>query len=138
MKTKAMILNIILGLVLVGTVFGGESYVELKKAGQKNWIGEDYYFTYEFDKKPQLGTVILKIQAFTQAGVQDTSLKVTGDTGMPSMPGHHDTGEVAFRMNKKGDYLLPVSLVMPGDWQIKLVVQKDGAVLLRGSISFEI
>ena len=30
------------------------------------------------------------------------------------MSGAHDSGEVPFKLNRKGDYLLPVNIVMPG------------------------
>ncbi len=105
--------------------------------GKKIWIGKDYYFTYQFDKKPQLGTVILKIELHDTNGDRNTALKITGDAGMPSMP-YHDTGEIAFQMNKKGDYLLPVNVVMPGDWQVKLNFFKDAQSIFKGNIRFDV
>ncbi len=44
----------------------------LSKPGQKHWIGEAYYFVYNFDKRPQMGTIIMKIQVFTKDGKQDS------------------------------------------------------------------
>jgi hypothetical protein len=105
--------------------------------GKKIWIGKDYYFTYQFDKKPQLGTVILKIELYDKNDDRNTGLKITGDAGMPAMP-YHDTGEIAFQMNKKGDYLLPVNVVMPGDWQVKLNFLKDAQSIFKGNIRFDV
>jgi len=75
---------------------------------------------------------------FDKDGKKDTSLAITGDSGMPSMKGHHDSGEAEFRLNKKSEYLLPVSVVMPGDWEVKLVFKKDNNPIYRASIKFDI
>jgi len=106
--------------------------------GKKIEIGTDYSFVYHFDKKPQLGVSILKIEVSDKDGKQATALKITGDMGMPSMLGHHDSGEKEFKLNKKGQYLLPVDAVMPGDWAVKLIFRKDDKVIYRGIITFDI
>jgi hypothetical protein len=115
-----------------------ETFELLPAAGDKCPIGNDYYFIYSFDKNPQLGTVILKIELYDKEGQRDSGLKIIGDSGMPSMKGHHDSGDVEFKLNKKGDYLLPVNVVMPGDWEIKLKFQKGDQIIYRGSIRFDI
>jgi hypothetical protein len=61
------------------------------KAGQKHWIGAEYYFVYDFDKKPQMGTIIMKVQVFAKDGKQDSSLEITGSADMPSMKGAHSS-----------------------------------------------
>jgi hypothetical protein len=108
------------------------------KAGQKHWIGEHYYFVYSFDKRPQMGTIIMKIQVFTKDGKQDTSLEITGDADMPSMKGAHNSGNQLFKMNKKGDYLLPVNVVMPGEWEVVLNFLKDKKPIYTGSVRFNV
>lgn len=143
MKHAASVLGItgviLLSLILMpGLGNSEENYQLLPGEGKKCLIGKDYYFTYSFDKKPQLGTIILKIELFDKDGKKDTSLAITGDSGMPSMKGHHDSGEVAFKLNKKSEYLLPVSVVMPGDWEVKLVFKKDNKPIYRGSIKFDV
>lgn len=110
----------------------------LPKAGEKCWINGDYYLIYEFDKKPQMGTIILKIQVFTKNGKQDSPFEIVGDSGMPSMKGAHESGPQPFKLNKKGDYLLPVNVVMPGEWEIRINVLKEKENLLSGSIRFRI
>ena len=87
--------------------------------GKKVPIGNDQYLIYGFDKKPKLGTVIMKVEIFTKEGKKDTSFEVKADSGMPSMKGAHETGEQPFKLSKKGDYLLPINIVMPGDWEIQ-------------------
>jgi hypothetical protein len=108
------------------------------KAGQKTWIGDEYYFLYEFDKKPQMGTIIMKIQVFTKGGKQDSSLEITGGADMPSMRGAHSTGDKPFQLNKKGDYLLPVNVVMPGEWEVVLNFFKDKKPIFTGSVRFNV
>ena len=57
---------------------------------------------------------------------------------MPSMRGAHGTGDRPFQISNKGDYLLPISIVMPGDWEIKLTVIKAGKVIFRGRYNFNV
>jgi len=57
---------------------------------------------------------------------------------MPSMRGAHDSGEVAFKLNKAGDYLLPVNVVMPGDWEVRLTFSRNGSVIFRGKVTFDV
>ena len=127
------------GVFSTSEVLGADkSAVPILKAGQKTWIGEDYYFIYEFDKKPQMGTIIMKIQVFTKGGKHDSSLQITGSADMPSMKGAHSTGEQPFKLNKKGDYLLPVNVVMPGDWEVVLNFSKDKKPIYTGSVRFNV
>jgi hypothetical protein len=114
------------------------TYNPLPGAGQKVWIGQEYYFIYSFDKKPQMGTVILKIQLFDKDGKRSTSLSITGDCGMPSMGSAHDSGSQPFKLNKKGDYLLPLNIVMPGEWEVKLNFLKEKKVIYYGSLKFKV
>ena len=127
------------GVFSTSEVLGADkSAVPVLKAGQKTWIGEDYYFIYEFDKKPQMGTIIMKIQVFTKGGKQDSSMEITGSADMPSMKGAHSSGEQPFKLNKKGDYLLPVNVVMPGDWEVVLNFSKDKKPIYTGSVRFNV
>lgn len=113
-------------------------YNDLPSAGKKCWIGDAYYFKWKFDKKPKLGTAILIVQLFDKKGARITSLDVVGSSDMPSMRGAHDSGDVPFQLNKKGDYLLPVNVVMPGEWEVKLVFLKDKEPAFRGRIAFKV
>jgi len=113
-------------------------YPRMPAPGKKVIIGNDYYFLYSFDKKPKMGTVIMKVDLYTMVGKKDTNLEIKGDAGMPAMKGAHDTGDRLFKLSKKGAYLLPVDIVMPGDWEIKLTFSKDGKVIFRGTYKFNV
>jgi hypothetical protein len=113
-------------------------YVAMPEPGKKVPIGNDAYLIYGFDKKPKLGTSIMKVEIFTGSGSKDTSFEVLADSGMPSMRGAHETGEQPLKVSNKGAYLLPVNIVMPGDWEIRLTIKKDGKVIFRGSYQFDV
>ncbi len=134
-------LLILLPLVYQSVHAGSEGatvYPVMSDPGKKVQIGNGYYLIYGFDKTPKLGTVIMKVEIFTKEGKKDTSFEVKADSDMPSMRGAHATGDRPFVMSKKGDYLLPINIVMPGDWEIKLTVMKDGKVVARGRYNFNV
>jgi hypothetical protein len=54
------------------------------------------------------------------------------------MRGAHETGDRYFKLSRNGDYLLPIDIVMPGDWEIRLTILKDGKVIFRGSYQFDV
>jgi len=126
------------GLTPSGPKAQEPEFKDLPKAGKKCWIGEVNYFIYEFDKTPKMGPAILKVQLFDKDGKQVSDLEITGRSDMPSMKGAHDSGEVAFKLNKKGDYLLPVNIVMPGGWEVLLTFSRNKVVVFRGRISFDV
>ena len=117
---------------------GDKSTLPPLKGGEKIQLDDDHYFVYSFDKKPQMGTVIMKIQVFDNAGKQDSTYEITGQSGMPSMPGAHDSGEKSFKLNKKGDYLMPVDVVMPGDWEVRLQFFKDKKPVFAAKVNFDV
>jgi hypothetical protein len=53
------------------------------------------------------------------------------------MAGMH-SGHHTFQLSKRGEYLAPVDITMPGDWEIKVTVMKEGKVLFRGSHKFDV
>lgn len=126
-------------MIFARTALSQDNQFELLPGeGKQCHIGQGYYFEYNFDKTPQMGTVILKVQVFDKDGNKDTSFQITGDTGMPTMRGHHDTGMVDFKKNTKGSYLLPVNIVMPGAWDIRIIFSKNGTPIYKGSVNFDI
>jgi YtkA-like len=113
------------------------TFTPMPEPGKKVPIGDGYYLIYGFDKQPKIGMAILKIQVYTGEEKKDTSLSITVDDWMPSMPemkGGHDTCKIS----KKGDYLVPVRISMTGDWEIKLTIMKDHKVIYRGSYKFDV
>lgn len=115
-----------------------QGYQVLPKPGAKIPLGPNHYFTYGFANPPKLGTAVMKVEIFTRQGARDTSFVVKGDSDMPSMRGAHSSGDQNFVLSKKGVYLLPVRLVMPGDWEVSLTFVKDGKTWLRGSYLFDL
>lgn len=113
-------------------------YQALPKPGAKVPIDASHYFIYGFDKPPKIGMAIMRVEVFTRDGKRDTSFVVKGDADMPSMRGAHSTGDKDFSLSAKGVYLLPVRLVMPGDWEIRFTFVKDGKVVFRGAYLFDI
>jgi hypothetical protein len=113
-------------------------FQDLPKSGKKCWIGEVNYFIWEFDRTPKMGTAILIVKLYDKDGKQVSDLAITGRSDMPSMRGAHDSGEVAFKTNKAGNYLLPVNIVMPGDWEVQLTFTRNGIVIFRGRITFDV
>jgi hypothetical protein len=113
-------------------------YSELPGFGKKCRIDDEFSFTYEFTEKPRMGTAILRIRVFDRDETQSTAFAVLGRYDMSSMAGAHDSGEQEFKLNKKGDYLLPVNIAMPGDWEVKLTFKRGDTVVLRGVFRFDV
>jgi len=114
------------------------AYPPMPGPGKKVSVGSDHYIVYGFDKKPKLGTLIMKVEIFTKEGKKDTSFEAKADADMPSMRGAHGTGDRPFKLSNKGDYLLPIDIVMPGDWEIKLTLFKEGKAIFKGSYQFNV
>lgn len=113
-------------------------FKELPGQKKKCWVDENTYFLYEFTEKPRMGTAILRIQVMDKKGEKLSSFKILGRYDMLSMAGAHDSGEQQFKLNKKNDYLLPVNLVMPGEWEVKLTFLKDDLPVFRGRFKFDV
>jgi len=47
-------------------------------------------------------------------------------------------GVYSVRWPQAGDYLLPVNVVMPGEWEVKLVFMKGKEPVFRGRITFKV
>lgn len=113
-------------------------YSELPGFGKKCPIDDEFSFTYEFAEKPRMGTAILRIRVFDRDETQSTGFAILGRYDMPSMAGAHDSGEQEFKLNKKGDYLLPVNIVMPGEWEVRLTFKRGDTVVFRGAFRFDV
>jgi hypothetical protein len=145
MKTKKVKMRFLyiltcLLMVIAGTRMGAAEveFTPLTKAGHKTPISADLFIVYEFSERPKMGTIVLKIQVFDKDGNKVTPLTIQGRSGMPSMPGHHDSGQVDFKLNRKNIYLLPVDVVMPGDWEVQLTFMKDGKAIFFGRVNFDV
>ncbi|HAH32968.1 MAG TPA: hypothetical protein DCL44_11715 [Elusimicrobia bacterium] len=110
---------------------------DLAPQGKKNILPGGGWFTWKFDKKPVLGTLIVKVQVFSKDAKREMPYEITGECGMPSMR-EHDSGVKKFLLNKKGDYLLPLDVVMPGEWQVVIRVKKAGKEISSGRVRFNV
>lgn len=115
-----------------------EPVVKKLVAGERFEVREGIYGICEFNRKPQIGMSVLKIKLFDKNDKRISPLAISGDCGMPSMPGSHDTGEVAFKLNKAQNYLLPVNVVMPGEWEVKLTFRDGERTVLLAAIRFDV
>jgi hypothetical protein len=115
-----------------------QNYQLLPKPGEKIPLGTNNYFVYGFTKPPKLGTTIMRVEIFNRDGAHDTSFVVKGDADMPSMRGAHTAGDKDFSLSAKGVYLLPVRLVMPGDWEVSFTFMQKGKPVLRGVYLFDL
>ena len=99
--------------------------------------GNDYILKYDWPEKPKMGSYTLRVNLTDRAGapVEDAEVVVSYD--MPSMRGAHDTTET-MKKNAKGDYLLPIHFVMPGDWEIIVSAMKDGVEIAAELILLDI
>jgi hypothetical protein len=115
-----------------------EEYKLLAGAGQKVVLDADHYFVFGFDKAPKLGMAIMRLEIFSRDGKRDATFAVWGDADMPAMRGAHSTGNKQFAVSAKQIYLLPISLVMPGEWELKFTFEKNGKKVLRGAYRFKV
>lgn len=133
-----------LGVVAPPSVFAAPPppanvvYQPLPKPGEKIPLDADHSFTYGFARQPKLGTAIMRVEIFDRDGKRDTSFIVKGDADMPSMRGAHSTGDQDFSLSAKGVYLLPIRLVMPGDWEIRFTFLKKEKVVFHGAYLFDL
>ena len=143
MKTLSGIAALTLLLLAGISAFGqtpdqGPAWKDLKGPGKKNWINASTYFILKPSEKPKMGTTIFRVQVFDKSGKKNQTYTIKGESGMPSMAGAHDSGPKTFSLNKSGNYLLPVDVVMPGEWELKLSFLQDGKTIFRGRFKFDV
>jgi YHS domain-containing protein len=115
-----------------------KDYQPLPSPGKKVPLGAHHYFVYGFAQAPKLGTAIMRVEVFTLDGRPDTTFVVKGDADMPSMRGAHSTGARKFALSARGTYLLPIPLVMPGDWEVRFTFEREGKTVLRAAYLFDL
>jgi hypothetical protein len=103
-----------------------------------NWIDENHYFTYSFDKKPKIGVSILKVKVYDKSKKLVNIFDVFANADMPSMKGAHSSGDVKLKANKKGELLIPINFVMPGEWLVEMKFKKGGAQVFCGCFGVKI
>lgn len=92
-------------------------------------------FTHAFAEPPKVGDIVLKLSTDDP---RKSSLKAFAAYDMPSMRGAHAT-KVQFRLNKKGDFVIPIHFAMPGDWEIVVTFEDaTGKLIARKTITLDI
>ena len=100
-------------------------------------LGNDYFLKYDWPEKPKMGSYTLRVNLVDRAGAPVEGAEVVVSYDMPSMRGAHDTTET-MKQNARGDYLLPIHFVMPGDWEIIVSAVKDGVEIAAELILLDI
>jgi len=135
---RTLLLPVLLALAASSQAAEPSSFPSLPKPGARVPLEGGTCFVYGFAKPPKLGTATLRVEILRADGTRDTSYVVRGDADMPSMRGAHSTGSKPFAVSAKGVYLLPVPLVMPGDWEIRFTFERAGKTILRGAYAFDL
>ena len=130
-------LSLILAVVCLPALLCAEVKV-FNNPREKNWIDQDTYFTYEFSKRPAIGLLVVKIKVFDRTNTQKSDFLIQGVSGMPSMGTAHDSPLTSFKQSRKGDYLLPVNIVMLGTWEVRVRFIKRKKERYAGSIRFDV
>ena len=95
--------------------------------------GSDYFIKYDWPERPRVGTYTLRVNLVDRSGNPVEGAEVAVSYDMPSMRGAHTTTET-MKQNARGDYLLPILFVMPGDWEIVVSARKDGVEIATETI----
>jgi hypothetical protein len=126
---------IVFGFSIIAAAIGPENmYVKL---GEKNWIDSKNYFICNFDHKPKKGNAILVIRVYKQNGQRSRDYIISGKTGMADMK-MHDSEETQLKLNKTGDYLLPVNIVMAGAWEVTISIKNKVGYVYHEVIKFDV
>lgn len=108
------------------------------RAGEKLWIDRDHYIVGNLDKAAKIGNNIFIVEIFDKNHQRLVDYAVKGQSDMPSMRGAHDSGVKSFALSNKGKFLLPVAVVMPGDWAVHFTISKDDKVIFNGVFFFNV
>ncbi len=106
--------------------------------GKNYHLGHDYSYSYEFSTRPKLGMIVVKLDLQGKNHVRSNDLQIMGDAYMPAMREAHGSGDVPFKLNKDGYYLLPVNVVMQGKWAVDVKFYKEGKLIDTAKIWFEV
>lgn len=114
------------------------TWLQAKDAGKPYSIDKSYTFEWEFSKSPKIGNNTLIVRVSKDGKRVSEGVEIFGSADMPSMKGAHSTGDIALKTNKKGDFLLPVSFVMLGDWEISLTFKSADKTINKANIPVSI
>ncbi|MDR0676837.1 MAG: FixH family protein [Elusimicrobiota bacterium] len=132
--------TIIFGFANIQTIYAHAQSQDTQslKENTKIAINDNYYFKYTFPEKIKIGNSVIKISIFDKNDKKVDTLKIIGSYDMPSMRGNHSFINQTFQKNKNSDYLLPLNLVMRGEWEIILIIQENNENIYNGAILFKV
>lgn len=113
------------------------AFAVLSEEGRTITLSNGDHFVYHFHPRPKFGTVVLKVEVFDAKGKVVKDLLLSAEYCMPGMTMPACPLQT-LDQNKKGAYLMPVELSMPGDWEIKLFVHEAKKELFRGVIKVRV
>ncbi len=92
----------------------------ISRANRIHSINDDYYVTYNWASRPGIGANVLVVKLFDKENNQVQDLDITAESYMPGMSCCPAFGEQVLRLNRNGDYLVPITFTMLGVWAIIL------------------
>jgi hypothetical protein len=107
-------------------------------AKKAQWISDDYYVKYTWQKKPKIGTTLLFMEVYSKTDKIVKDLNITANAYMPSMRGAHDTGDLPMKLNKKGKYVIDVNFMMAGAWELDINFTRTGKPVSNAVIKVNI
>ncbi len=42
------------------------------------------------------------------------------------------------QLSRKHDYLLPIDIVMPGEWEVRIKIKRAGKLIFQGNYRFDV
>ncbi|MFO7660194.1 MAG: hypothetical protein R6V77_04715 [Candidatus Cloacimonadaceae bacterium] len=102
------------------------SVIILKEDNEPVPLADDKYFKYSFDKKPGIGTSILKVDVYDRKHRRSDDFVVSVLASHPKVKGVRNYEEIQMRVHRKGEFLLPINFDRSGDWELTLRFFKDG------------
>lgn len=103
---------------------------------ERIYLSDGSYFVFSLANRPVIGPNVVKISIFTEDH-KDASYFIKAAYAMVDM-GEMGSGDVVFVKNKTGDYLLPISTTMQGEWVVEIKIEKDGKAYYEGEIKFKV
>ena len=134
-----MLIGIVIAAVILGiawfanapsvTATGASKQIQKDKIinvhlNKKTELDKNYYFVCQFNQKPSIGINILKVQILDRKNKKVDVFTLKGSADMTQMRGMHGSGDTEFKRNKARDYLLPVDIVMRGEWEVVITFIK--------------
>lgn len=97
----------------------------IRRANRSHSINDDYYVTYSWASRPRIGQNVLIVKLLDENRNQVQDLEISAVSSMPEMSCCPDSEEQFMRLNRNGDYLLPINFTMLGDWEVILSFWQD-------------